>query len=72
LTGNNPEEQNKIIRYFKLAMPFVYLCAGLLLVLTPFAQHIIAANRTAFGLIFIAYSAYRIYLILRPKKNTNV
>jgi len=72
LSGDNPETKNKIIRYFKLAMPFVYAGFGLSLVFTNAASALIPSNRIIIGSVFVTYSAYRIYLILKPTKNKDV
>lgn len=70
LPADNTEREHSVVRYFRLAMPFVYLGTGLLLLFTGAANTIISPDyRAALAGVLIAYSAFRFYLFLKPKNN---
>ncbi len=56
---------NKISHYFGFFMVAVYLAIGLLFLLTDIAENLFPNYRKEIGLVMIAYSIYRGYMIYR-------
>lgn len=71
------EDKNAGLRtvayYFGLAMVFVYIVFGILLIVTNTLQELIPGNkRIPLSIIVISYGIFRLYMTLRLTKKRNV
>ena len=60
--------EGRVTQYFGIFMLFIYAALGMLLLFVPaFWEDIPSKYRTAFGIVLVAYAAFRTYMLFKMR-----